>query len=672
MKKTDNYKLTLYDKEDKMNITAEENSLNANMQIIDRALKEKASITDMTSYIEEHKAELKGDRGEQGPQGIQGETGPQGPQGEQGIQGVQGEKGDKGDKGDNGADGYTPQKGIDYWTEEDKQEIISEVNTVNFPVSLNGNFIHISFDDVEHCTKNLINNTYQSLYDEPFFGWLKSLHETYNAKFSLYVYNISHLIDVPNTYKNEFLKAREWLKFGLHSTTNSSTYITATYEQGRTDWNSFVEQIIRITGTHETVDRIPRLNYFKGTKEALQGMRDCQCGALGFLCTDNISSSYYLSTEQENFLNTHDHIIDFENGLIFYKTDFRGDWFKAGFSSNYAYDKPTETNVYNELVKRLSIAKYGDTFKSYIWFCHEWQIYNGIELNLDKIWVEDTCRFSKDYNIPCDFPQNRISINPTSYMFLKTTSSGESDTTQRLATPTGLEVNGKTLTWNEVENASSYTIYDGNTLLGATASTSYDLSSLDETVEHTIYIQAISGTDNYVNSYKASISLYKILTFYYSGGTDTTHIMKTGDTMKGVGNLSQVEYGVGLSISGGTGPSFNIMRRTGRSTSLTTVLYGNLDGKTVSFVKKNLSNGTPLAYCLWYGYVVNNTFAGSQYVAEDNDLLALAWLTGDKVLPTRADITNERVLFICFKRDDGSKDFTTEELKELNSCIEIK
>ncbi len=40
MKQTDNYGLTLYDKEDKFNITAEENSLNANMKIIDSKLKE--------------------------------------------------------------------------------------------------------------------------------------------------------------------------------------------------------------------------------------------------------------------------------------------------------------------------------------------------------------------------------------------------------------------------------------------------------------------------------------------------------------------------------------------------------------------------------------------------------------------------------------------------------
>lgn len=72
MRKTTNYGLSLYDKEDKMRITAEENSLNANMEIIDDALKEKASINDMTNYIEEHKEELKGEDGTDGKDGTDG------------------------------------------------------------------------------------------------------------------------------------------------------------------------------------------------------------------------------------------------------------------------------------------------------------------------------------------------------------------------------------------------------------------------------------------------------------------------------------------------------------------------------------------------------------------------------------------------------------------------
>lgn len=53
MKKTDNYGLALYDKEDKMIITAEENSLNANMKIIDKTLKEKADNKDIPTKVSE-------------------------------------------------------------------------------------------------------------------------------------------------------------------------------------------------------------------------------------------------------------------------------------------------------------------------------------------------------------------------------------------------------------------------------------------------------------------------------------------------------------------------------------------------------------------------------------------------------------------------------------------
>lgn len=74
----------------------------------------------------------KGDTGEQGPQGLKGDKGDPGAQGIQGIQGPQGEPGAKGEKGDTGpqgpagADGYTPIKGTDYWTESDKAEIVQE------------------------------------------------------------------------------------------------------------------------------------------------------------------------------------------------------------------------------------------------------------------------------------------------------------------------------------------------------------------------------------------------------------------------------------------------------------------------------------------------------------------------------------------------------------------
>lgn len=62
-----------------------------------------------------------------GEKGDKGETGPQGPQGPQGP---------KGDTGEKGADGKTPVKGTDYWTEADKTEIKEYVADI-VPTSTN-------------------------------------------------------------------------------------------------------------------------------------------------------------------------------------------------------------------------------------------------------------------------------------------------------------------------------------------------------------------------------------------------------------------------------------------------------------------------------------------------------------------------------------------------------
>lgn len=92
-----------------------------------------------------------GATGEKGEQGIQGETGAKGDKGDTGANGKDGTsathswngtvltitsasgtssadlKGDKGDTGSAGKDGKTPVKGVDYYTDADKAEIINAV-----------------------------------------------------------------------------------------------------------------------------------------------------------------------------------------------------------------------------------------------------------------------------------------------------------------------------------------------------------------------------------------------------------------------------------------------------------------------------------------------------------------------------------------------------------------
>ena len=76
-----------------------------------------AKVVELKQMIEEMQL-IEGPAGEQGPMGPQGEQGPAGEQGPMGPQGKQGPQGEQGN------DGYTPVKGVDYFTEEELKELM--------------------------------------------------------------------------------------------------------------------------------------------------------------------------------------------------------------------------------------------------------------------------------------------------------------------------------------------------------------------------------------------------------------------------------------------------------------------------------------------------------------------------------------------------------------------
>ena len=180
-------------------LTATRGSSTQSMDIMDGKKGEPLAFDELT---EEQKALLTGPKGDTGPagpagpvgaqgpkgdKGDPGEMGPVGPIGQQGTQGPKGEKGDPGEKGPagpsgaaatvtvgtvttggsgtqasvsnsgtatdavlnfvipqgpqgpKGEDGVTPVRGVDYWTETDKQEIVNDV-LASIPVAEGGSF----------------------------------------------------------------------------------------------------------------------------------------------------------------------------------------------------------------------------------------------------------------------------------------------------------------------------------------------------------------------------------------------------------------------------------------------------------------------------------------------------------------------------------------------------
>jgi hypothetical protein len=297
-----------------------------------------------------------------------------------------------------------------------KQAIDALVPTMTGATSTIEKYMHISFDDVEICLNNLINNTYNSLFEEPFFAFLKTLHDTYDAKFSLYVF-LNTWVLMPLTYAQEFTLNSNWLKIGLHSTSSSETYKEKTRAEGMQDWNTFVNATLEVCGSADCIDRCPRLNYFEGSPNAIAGMQSANYGAVGLLSADDDRpANYFLSKAQREYLYNKDSLTDEYTNIVFIRTDMRGDWFNPSFSTTYNYHIPTQNTVYEELEYRYTQNEFLETNNSLIWFTHEWQIYNGATINSYGQWVIDACKFSKDYRIPCSYPQLYIRYKENSVL----------------------------------------------------------------------------------------------------------------------------------------------------------------------------------------------------------------------------------------------------------------
>lgn len=267
--------------------------------------------------------------------------------------------------------------------------------------------IHVSFDDVTDVITSLASGSLASAWDNSFLAMLKEYHEKYGFVFSMYLQ--SKPSSVSTKYQAELGAAAEWLKWSIHSF-NGGSYGSSSYEAGKADWNSMVNIVLQLTGTATAIDRMPRLHQFYGSEAALQGMRDASYGAIGFLSTDDTREAYYLDQEQLDYLyeGENDHLTDTKNGLVFYRTDLRLDWFaNAGFTYNAAAGMsnhvPADSgDIYGELAIRYANSLYTNTWNCYVIFTHQWQPINAIKNALDDIGT-----FALEKGIYFDYPQNK-------------------------------------------------------------------------------------------------------------------------------------------------------------------------------------------------------------------------------------------------------------------------
>lgn len=219
-----------------------------------------------------------------------------------------------------------------------------------------GKILHFSFDDTCWCLYDLIQNvnTYESIFDEPFFAMLKSVHEQTGMVFTLNTFNAIatntsgyyptgfNISNVPTKFQSDFQANKNWLKFAFHAKDENTNYATALYISE--DYATFVSAIYTLTGDYECLDNITRLGYFGGSLANCLALRDAEHGLIGFYGADDARSyDYYLTQEQYTFLRKKGKLFDAKNNLIFIKTQYRT--FATGkqdVENNLCFQKVTE------------------------------------------------------------------------------------------------------------------------------------------------------------------------------------------------------------------------------------------------------------------------------------------------------------------------------------------
>ena len=304
--------------------------------------------------------------------------------------------------------------------------IENEGNIAKLKISAGGfspRMIHFSFDDTISSLRDLTekSSTYTSVFQQPFFKVLKELHDTYGACFSCYCfYQILNsadasvvdfsLEDVTDAYAEEFTENANWLKFGYHSLHGSMNYGSAADNAVvKADYNNFITQIVRITGSVKCIDLVVRLQNFAGSKVACQAMRDCACGIIGFLAGDYAEagktipvafenytvSGYYLNAPATTFLAHHGRYFDATEQLYFYPSCLRLDNIASA-------NVPTYMNYFN------TPDMYGRS-STLIMYCHENQMFKNGSCNADyKKRMAHVCDWGLANGYAFGFPMDKI------------------------------------------------------------------------------------------------------------------------------------------------------------------------------------------------------------------------------------------------------------------------
>ena len=191
----------------------------------------------------------------------------------------------------------------------------------------------LGVDDVIWCLENIYKhqNTYTSLFDDPFLSIYRDLNQVYGTKVHMHIYYETedgsfNLSMFPDKYKEEFRRNSTWLKFTFHSRCNlpNSPYKNAPYELVMREGRQVEREIRRFAG-EEVLSSVTSQHW---ADSGIYGTRAFR--ALGYKVIDGYFLfdqngepyvSYYLNPDQTRHAHSRDFWVDNREDIIFVKDD---------------------------------------------------------------------------------------------------------------------------------------------------------------------------------------------------------------------------------------------------------------------------------------------------------------------------------------------------------------
>lgn len=193
----------------------------------------------------------------------------------------------------------------------------------------------LALDDIIWTMKDLTENAdkYTSLFDSPFFGIFKRLHEDFGTKvqFNIYFTDIYDRSDtpfnitmVPDKYRDEFIANSDWMKLTCHAHNDTEhIYREAPYSVVYRDFKLVTDELIRIAGRETVVSCVNGMHYGETTVEGARALRDFGIKCLvGYFKLDKNGVpivSYYLDPERAAHCFDRDFWVDNKEQIIFSK-----------------------------------------------------------------------------------------------------------------------------------------------------------------------------------------------------------------------------------------------------------------------------------------------------------------------------------------------------------------